>query len=420
MTALRSALHAQMPNVADLRALAWADLHPLSAQRERTALIVDRVRLIAGAFAFLTLAWIPVDALGIAWPVWGELALYRVVASLAFAGLAIHSFDSASPKAAYLALAGLLAVPLVFYLPALGLLDRADADSDSLAVVTAYYYLPIIVAAGLGFFPLTALEAVAFGVPILAAMVTVTVIYPDLAGLQSALATIWRLLLITGISALAGISQLRLLLMLTEQATRDGLTGLLTRRVGEEVLEQQFSFAARNDMPLAVLFVDLDRFKQINDRFGHEAGDEVLRVAAAGLRRTLRHQDIVVRWGGEEFLVVLPGADTASVEATVRRIASAGIGRRPDGEPLTASIGIAERRSDAQDQSQAVVALADKRMYAAKSAGRNRYCFQGEPVLWLAAPLDRQPAEDGDRARDAGLVSHVRAQGHGTIVNVTE
>jgi diguanylate cyclase (GGDEF)-like protein len=398
--AIRSALPAKLPSCAGLLSLVSADCHPLAAKRERTTLIIGRVRQIAGLFVVLTLAWIAVDALSMAWPLWGALALDRIVASLAFAYLVIHPFDLGSTRAAYTALGGLIAVPLVFYLLAIGLLDQAGADSSSLAGITAYYFLPMIVAAGLSIFPLTALEAVAFGIPILAAMAIASALWPSLLGSQSALATMWRLALITGISTLAGISQLRFLLMLTEQATRDGLTGLLTRRVGEEILEQQFSFAARHDIPLTILFLDLDNFKKINDRFGHEAGDDVLRAAAAKLRQALRHQDVLVRWGGEEFLIALPDTDAANAEATVRRIALSGIGQSPDGDPVTASIGIAERKIDArdqaldqtQDQKQAIIALADKRMYAAKLAGRNRYCFRDEPHVWCRSELSPKSA----------------------------
>jgi diguanylate cyclase (GGDEF)-like protein len=392
-TSAASTRLAQLPSYAELLALVVADRHPLAATRERAALIINRVHLIAGTFAFLTVAWIAVDAVAMAWPLWGELVIGRLVASLAFSWLAIHPFDG-SIRAAYRALGGLIAVPLCFYFLANGVLDRGVADPSSLAAITAYYYLPIIIAAGISIFPLTALEAIAFVIPILSTMVIATVLWPNLLGPQSALATILRLVIIAGISTLAGMSQLRLLLMLTEQATRDGLTGLLVRRVGEEMLEQQFSFAARRDMPLSILFIDLDNFKQINDRFGHEAGDQVLRTVAAKLRQTLRHQDILVRWGGEEFLVALPGTDAASAEATTRRLAIVGIGQRPDGDPVTASIGIAERQVDAENQAQAIVALADKRMYAAKAAGRNRYCFRGGSLLWCQAARRRDQSDD--------------------------
>ena len=388
---MNSAFRARLPSSVEFYDLLNAGRHPLVARRERTALIVDRVQKIAAIFALLTLAWIGVDAVSVSWPSWGELALGRIAASLAFAWLAIHRFILASTRVAYHALGALIAVPLSFYLLAKIVLNEDIAGEGSLGVIAAYYYLPFIVAAGLSIFPLTALEAALFASPVLCVMAASIAIWPDLLAPQSALATVWRLVISAGISALAGMSQLRLLLVLTEQGTRDGLTGLLVRRVGEEILQQQFSVAARRNMPLSILFLDLDNFKRINDDFGHVAGDEVLRTVAAKLRQALRRQDILVRWGGEEFLIVLPDSDAASAEATVLRLAALGIGPRPDGGPVTASIGIAERMIDAVGEAQLMVTLADERMYAAKAGGRNRYCFHNGPRLWYQPATETHP-----------------------------
>ena len=202
-------------------------------------------------------------------------------------------------------------------------------------------------------------------------MAAAILVWPNSLGGQSPVMTIWRLTLIAAISGLAGLSQLHFLIKLTEQATRDGLTGLLVRRVGEELLESQFAYAQRHDLPFSLLFIDLDNFKSVNDRYGHEAGDSVLREVAARLKRVFRHQDLLIRSGGEEFVVALPGTDSSSAEAAVRRLADFGIGSRPDGSPMTASIGIAERKADAAQRPRELSDLADRRMYEAKRAGRN-------------------------------------------------
>jgi len=220
-------------------------------------------------------------------------------------------------------------------------------DEASLATGTAYYYLPFIIAAGLSLFPLTAAESGVVGAFVIIAMAAAVAIWPNSLGKQSALMTLWRLTLIVAISSLGGLSQLRFLMRLTEQATRDGLTGLLARKVGEELLENQFAHATRHDLPLSVLFLDIDNFKAVNDRFGHEAGDKVLRGVADALRQAFRHEDSLVRWGGEEFVVALPGTSAEDAEVAVRRLADLGIGNRPDDSPITASMGIAERRVDA-------------------------------------------------------------------------
>ena len=135
---------------------------------------------------------------------------------------------------------------------------------------------------------------------------------------------------------------------------------------------------------MAVLFIDLDKFKSINDQYGHDAGDAVLQQAARSIRQTLGRHDSLVRWGGEEFVVLLPRTDAAGAQAAVERIAKAGLGLRPDGIPVTASIGVAERINDRASDSMALIALADKRMYAAKTAGRNCYVDDnGEAARFL-------------------------------------
>lgn len=367
--------------------------HAPVAARQRADLITRRVRLIAGLFSILTLAWIFIDAATIPWPYWGEIAIGRAVASLAFLGLALrpsiggpHRGAAGGPwlhAHAICEVGALTAVPLAFFLYTNGVLSISGYHG-ALAVSTAYFYLPFIVAAGLGIFPLTALEAALPAGLAVAAMFLAVEQWPQFLGGQSGIATVWRLILIAGIAALAGMSQLRFLLRLTEQATRDGLTHLLLRRVGAEMLENQFAYAQRHDLPFALLFVDIDRFKSINDGYGHEAGDATLRAVAAQLTQAFRHQDVLIRWGGEEFVVGLPGANLANVEIAVQRLAALGLGLRPDGAPVTASIGIAERQADAIDQLDALVERADARMYEAKNAGRNRYVFQSGAKPWIA------------------------------------
>jgi diguanylate cyclase (GGDEF)-like protein len=384
-SAMRLRLQAALQSARTLKGLFLSSNHPAAAARERADLISRRVRLIAAIFAVLTLAWIPVDALTIRWPHWGDIMIGRVVVALAFAGLAIRPGHWPRMGAA-LEVTMLVAIPLGFFLytsDVLSISGYSGGPGGALAVSTAYFYLPFVVAAGLSIFPLTALEATVPAGLAIAAMAFAVEVWPQFLGGQSGAATIWRIILIAGIAGLAGMSQLRFLLRLTAEAMRDGLTGFLTRRVGEELLDHQFAYAKRHDLPFALLFVDLDRFKSINDRFGHKAGDDVLSNVGRIFTELFRRQDVVIRWGGEEFVIGLPGTDAASAEATVHRLAAMGIGQRPDGAPVTASIGVAERKADAIDRLRALTDLADQRMYRAKQAGRNRVCFSGEPQPWL-------------------------------------
>ena len=168
---------------------------------------------------------------------------------------------------------------------------------------------------------------------------------------------------------------------LREQATHDGLTGLLNRTSILEKLDDELSRAARNGSSVSVLMIDLDRFKSVNDTQGHLAGDAVLREAASRLRSASRRYDSVGRYGGEEFLVVLPGceAPAARVQAERLREAVAGTPFRADSRPLdmTCSIGLA---CSSHCPPAELVREADDALYQAKANGRNRVVVHTDNV----------------------------------------
>ncbi len=151
------------------------------------------------------------------------------------------------------------------------------------------------------------------------------------------------------------------------QAKTDPLTGLWNRRS----LENRVHELRREGMPFAVAFGDLDRFKQVNDTHGHEAGDHALRLFARVLRDTIRPDDIAARYGGEEFVIVLPGCDTRRRNASSNGCANSSRSRRRGNRPpFTVSFGLAS--SIDSDTFAGVVALADTALLEAKAAGRNR------------------------------------------------
>jgi diguanylate cyclase (GGDEF)-like protein len=163
---------------------------------------------------------------------------------------------------------------------------------------------------------------------------------------------------------------------LHEQAISDPLTGLYNRRYLSEFLQRELVRARRSATPVAVVLLDLDRFKRVNDSFGHEAGDQVLTVVGALLKSKVRGSDIACRYGGEEFVLVLPqaGVDAANRRAEDARLAIADLDLNHAGRPLgkmTASLGIAVFPDHAEDID-SLLRAADVALYAAKGAGRNR------------------------------------------------
>jgi len=179
---------------------------------------------------------------------------------------------------------------------------------------------------------------------------------------------------ITDHAALA-IGNRRLLALLEGQAGTDARTGLANSRTFDATLDKKLS-ARLDDEQIAVLLLDLDHFKDFNDRHGHPAGDDALRAFAAILGSCMRGNDIAARYGGEEFAVLLPGVDTATAVAIAERIRTrtetmavpVGVGTS---ERITVSIGVAVAPKHATERA-ALMRIADAALYKAKDAGRNQ------------------------------------------------
>ncbi len=153
-------------------------------------------------------------------------------------------------------------------------------------------------------------------------------------------------------------------------ANTDSLTGLPNRRMLNELLENQL----QQSEIFCVLLVDIDHFKTVNDIHGHDRGDEVLRRIAEALRLHARETDIVGRWGGEEFLVLLSLQNASDCVEVAERLRSQVEALRPAGLPISISLGGTMRR--AGDTLASLVKRADQALYAAKASGRNRLCWQ--------------------------------------------
>lgn len=183
-----------------------------------------------------------------------------------------------------------------------------------------------------------------------------------------------------------------------ELALRDALTGVYTRFALEERFEQELARARRGGPPLAVYFLDLDGFKEVNDTHGHATGDALLRAFAERVQGTVRLSDTVARLGGDEFLVLATVADDAEAHALAARLlASTSEPVLVDGTAfdLAASIGVAVHPLDGLDRV-ALMHAADAAMYAAKAAGRNRW--MGSPRRSAAAPRPSEPVRGPARA----------------------
>ena len=190
------------------------------------------------------------------------------------------------------------------------------------------------------------------------------------------------------------IANRRLLAALRGQANTDGRTGLTNSRAFDEAVQRRLA-ARTGDARAAVLMLDLDHFKEFNDRYGHPAGDEALRVFAHLLASSIREEDIAARYGGEEFAVYLSGLDEPAAMEVAERIRErtettiVPLGPGKTGR-ITVSVGVAVAPDDGLDRTQ-VLKVADDALYRAKLAGRNRVVSRATKTD-AASPADPKPA----------------------------
>ena len=154
-------------------------------------------------------------------------------------------------------------------------------------------------------------------------------------------------------------------------ATTDGLTGLLNHRTFHEQLDREWGRAARYGTPLSLILLDVDRFKQFNDTFGHPAGDEVLRIVARTLKSSARQPDIIARYGGEEFVVIAPETDISQAAELADRLRVALESSEWQLRSVTGSFGVATVDTSTSSPAE-LISHADTALYRSKNAGRNR------------------------------------------------
>lgn len=173
--------------------------------------------------------------------------------------------------------------------------------------------------------------------------------------------------------------------LLSRKAQIDGLTGLWNRRHFDECLAEQIAFAARHELPLSCLLLDIDHFKMINDRYGHPFGDEVLKSVAGTLNDVIRTEDLLCRYGGEEFAVIAPSTPISGAimlgERIRQTVASRPLMDKGSRISVTVSVGVAQWQHSARIT---LVESADHALYQAKRDGRNRVSAFN-PILAISA-----------------------------------
>jgi len=190
--------------------------------------------------------------------------------------------------------------------------------------------------------------------------------------MQKAYLTIYPLCLLAAILGFILMINERLRQSLEHLASHDAMTGAFLRSAFLDRLESEVARARRHDRPFALLMLDLDQFKRINDEHGHSAGDKVIVDFASRVTALLRQQDMLCRYGGEEFVLLLPETSLTNATLVAERIRRHVAEARPDVSPYTVSIGVVAANGKAANDANVLMEAADSALYEAKRGGRNR------------------------------------------------
>lgn len=344
-----------------------------------------RTRLLVVGLVFTLLAplWLLVDYLLLPVELLSEIALGRLGLMVTLLGVLYIAWKNQNKlNRLRNALAVLLLAPGIFY----GYLVMMFGDQ--LSSLVGYSFIPLLLIAFLSVFPLTLVESFGIGLLIFAIQLIALSMTGQLStayGWQD----LWLLGTLLAISLWANHSQVSALLRLYRQASMDSLTGLLNRGILmkqlEELCRQRDELVKDKETPnpITLLMFDLDRFKKVNDTYGHSVGDQALQVFAQILRSELRKNDLVARYGGEEFMAALPGTpkqDSLDVAERIRKQCEQAFVLAHDGEKVTftTSIGITQIRND--ESLEDALQRVDSRLYMAKHQGRNRYIDADLPL----------------------------------------
>lgn len=354
----------------DFNDLISSEMHSRDFNGSRAEYIYMRVRLLAFVFSILALLWIPVDALIVPEDALNSILMLRLAYSGLFLILGLSTKGPQSLLFSRLRLSIFVLIPCLFYVGS-RLVFNHDSNID--VVLVGYSFLPYLTVALLAIFPLTLIEGIGY-----ASLVGVTFLVSEVyfGGFLtiSTLGDIWLLTLLAGVAMWAQLAQLHMLLRLYREASRDALTGLVNRRVLNKWLTLEITRARQQQQPLSILLFDLDFFKQVNDTYGHLTGDKVLQAFSRLLRRDLVNYNLIGRYGGEEFLAVLPNLDESAAMIIAERIRKNCHRVQTQGSEgrivsFTVSIGVTGLRDT--DTTETLVHRVDKGLYSAKMKGRD-------------------------------------------------
>ncbi|MEH6823959.1 MAG: GGDEF domain-containing protein [Motiliproteus sp.] len=344
--------------------------HSKHFRHTRALYLSNRVRSLACILALLIPAWIAVDAFYLPSEELKIIAILRILTGLSCLGLALWSHDSHDLKTSRFKLALLILIPSLFHTATQVYLISSGNDT----LPAGYHFFPFLIISLGSIFPLTIFEGGFIAAFVMGLYTTTELAIGDLFALQS-LNDIWLLGLLAVIAGWAALTQLSMMMRLYRQAHRDPLTGLANRRSIMDFLRREVEYSRSIDAPLSVILLDLDKFKRINDNHGHAVGDQVLCGFADMLIAQSRPQDLVGRFGGEEFLIILSATSRDSAQLIAERLRQnchQQAHTLDQGSILkyTTSAGVTQLRPS--ETIEEMIKRADDALYDAKGCGRDR------------------------------------------------
>lgn len=344
--------------------------HSRDFNGSRAEYIYLRVRLLSFVFAFLAPLWIPVDLVLLSGASFQQMLLLRLTFSGLFMLLGLWTAQPYNLNLARLRVALFITIPALFYI---GSRIVLGGDVPDAGILMGYTFLPYLLVSLLALFPFTLSEGLTYATAIVLVVVGTELSFDMLLSVR-AFGEIWLLVLLAGIAMWGQLAQLHMLLQLYREATRDALTGLVNRAVLTKWLDLEITRSRETERPLSVLLLDLDLFKRINDTYGHLAGDLVLQVFGRLMIRELPGINLIGRYGGEEFLAILPGKGEQQALEMANRIRNAchkARVRGPNNQSIGFTVSIGVATLEPAEDAMALLRRVDKGLYRAKEAGRD-------------------------------------------------
>ncbi len=336
----------------------------------RAEYIAVRVRFMAFFYAIAVPLWIPVDYLMLRPEHFSFMIIPKLLQTAFLLPLGFLALRKLTSNQVHIILTLTILVASMFYFASMLILNHGGAEP----LLAGYSFMPFMFVSMLGIVPLT----LAWGVSLIA---MIGFIYLALKASLGQLMTVdtanmlWFFCILGGITLWVQSSQLLMLMKLYREATLDSLTGVINRRVLMKRLSTEMRHANGAGSCFCILMFDLDRFKRINDNYGHLIGDQVLKSTSKILQTGLRNHDIVARFGGEEFVAVLTGCRNEEAIAVAERIRAAChesevITSNGDRIRCSTSVGVTEY--EAGETIETTFNRVDESLYKAKELGRNR------------------------------------------------